>query len=411
MNHEDEIKNNSEVTIKADTTDKVEMKTKNKNDLKEQEQEVKIDNIGDQDKNKNGLDEKWPEPIVRVQSLAESNLTTFPDSYIKPPSQRPQTTTVNYQPEPDAINIPVVDLDSLFSGNEDDKERVSEACREFGFFQVINHGVKPELMDAAREAWRMFFNLPIEAKEVYSNSPKTYEGYGSRLGVEKGAILDWNDYYFLHFLPLFLKDLNKWPSLPSNIRELMDEYGEELVKLGERLMKVLSSNLGLKEEQLQEAFGGEDVGACMRVNYYPKCPRPELALGLSPHSDPGGITILLPDDQVVGLQVRHGDTWITVNPLPHAFIIISNSIYKSSEHRVIVNSQKERVSLAFFYNPKSDIPIQPMQQLVSSSNPPLYPPMTFDQYRLFIRTQGPRGKSYVESHVSPRYTSENVPFS
>ena len=101
----------------------------------------------------------------------------------------------------------------------------------------------------------------------------------------------------------------------------MDEYGEELVKLGERLTRVLSSNLGLKEEQLKEAFGGEAVGACMRVNYYPKCPRPELALGLSPHSDPGGITILLPDDKVVGLQVRYGDTWITVNSHPHAFIV------------------------------------------------------------------------------------------
>lgn len=104
-------------------------------------------------------------------------------------------------------------------------------------------------------------------------------------------------------------------------REVMDDYGKELVKLGGRLVSVLSSNLGLNEEQLQEAFGGEDVGACMRVNYYPKCPRPELALGLSPHSDPGGITILLPDDHVVGLQVHHGDTWITVNPLPHAFVV------------------------------------------------------------------------------------------
>lgn len=101
----------------------------------------------------------------------------------------------------------------------------------------------------------------------------------------------------------------------------MDEYGEELVKLGERLMRILSSNLGVNEEQLQEAFGGEDFGACMRVNYYPKCPRPELALGLSPHSDPGGITILLPDDQVAGLQVRHGDMWITVNALPNAFVV------------------------------------------------------------------------------------------
>lgn len=102
---------------------------------------------------------------------------------------------------------------------------------------------------------------------------------------------------------------------------MIDEYGKELVKLGGRLMTILSSNLGLREEQLQEAFGGEDVGACLRVNYYPKCPQPELALGLSPHSDPGGMTILLPDDQVVGLQVRHDDTWITVNPLRHAFIV------------------------------------------------------------------------------------------
>lgn len=137
MNHQDEIKNNSEITIEAETTDKIEIKTKNKNGLNDQEQEVKIyDNTRDQDKNKNGLGEKWPEPIVRVQSLAERNLTILPDRYIKPPSQRPQTTTINHQPEAAAMNIPVIDLNSLFSGNKDDKERISEACREFGFFQV-----------------------------------------------------------------------------------------------------------------------------------------------------------------------------------------------------------------------------------------------------------------------------------
>lgn len=128
MNHQDEI------TIEAETKDKIEIKTKNKNGLNDQQ--VKIDDTSDQEKNNNGLGEKWPEPIVRVQSLAESNLTTLPDRYIKPPSQRPQTTTTNHEPEAAAINIPVIDLDSLFSGNEEDKERISEACREFGFFQV-----------------------------------------------------------------------------------------------------------------------------------------------------------------------------------------------------------------------------------------------------------------------------------
>lgn len=93
------------------------------------------------------------------------------------------------------------------------------------------------------------------------------------------------------------------------------------MKLCGRLMKVLSINLGLEEDVLEKAFGGEDVGACLRVNFYPKCPRPELTLGLSSHSDPGGMTLLLSDDQVPGLQVRKGNNWITVKPLRHAFIV------------------------------------------------------------------------------------------
>lgn len=86
-------------------------------------------------------------------------------------------------------------------------------------------------------------------------------------------------------------------------------------------MKVLSVNLGLEGDELQNAFGGEEIGACLRVNFYPKCPQPDLTLGLSPHSDPGGITLLLPDENVAGLQVRKYHNWITVKPAPNAFIV------------------------------------------------------------------------------------------
>lgn len=83
--------------------------------------------------------------------------------------------------------------------------------------------------------------------------------------------------------------------------------------------------------------------------------------------------------------------------------VLSNANYKSVEHRVIVNSGQERVSLAFFYNPKSDILIEPIKELVTPEKPSMYPPMTFDEYRLFIRTMGPRGKSQVEAmNKSPR---------
>ena len=103
---------------------------------------------------------------------------------------------------------------------------------------------------------------------------------------------------------------------------MITEYGEEVGKLGGRVLEILSVNLGLRKDFLMNAFGGEDeIGACLRVNFYPKCPQPDLTLGLSPHSDPGGMTILLPDDFVSGLQVRKGDEWITVKPVPNAFII------------------------------------------------------------------------------------------
>lgn len=105
-------------------------------------------------------------------------------------------------------------------------------------------------------------------------------------------------------------------------RELVAEYGAEIVKLGGRVLKAMSSGLGLKEDHLQNAFGGDNnIGACLRVNFYPKCPQPDLTLGLSPHSDPGGMTILLPDHDVAGLQVRKNGKWITVKPVPDAFII------------------------------------------------------------------------------------------
>ncbi|XP_009783758.1 jasmonate-induced oxygenase 2 [Nicotiana tabacum] len=357
----------------------------------------------------------WPEPIVRVQSLSDSGISTIPNKYVKPPTDRP---SLNTSFKNIGVNIPTIDLEGLFTadGNINNAqktsiyEQISEASRHWGFFQVVNHGVPPELMDEARQVWREFFHQPMEVKQIYANTPKTYEGYGSRLGVEKDAILDWSDYYYLHYLPSSLKDHHKWPALPLSLREVVEEYSEQVVNFCGRLMKILSANLGLREDVLQNAFGGEDIGACLRVNFYPKCPQPDLTLGLSPHSDPGGLTILLPDQDVAGLQVRRNRDWITVKPASHAFIVnigdqiqvLSNGIYKSVEHRVMVNSAEERVSLAFFYNPKSDLMIEPAKEVVTPENPPLYPPMTFDDYRLYIRTKGPQGKSQLrQSNKSP----------
>ena len=166
------------------------------------------------------LPQEWPEQIVPVQSIAESGTSVIPDHYVKPPSERPSTdsTVSEFGRE---LNIPVVDLGGLTGGVTECRatmKATSDACREWGFFQVVNHGVSLDLVAKMKMVWKEFFHLPMEEKQKLTNSPTTYEGYGSRLGVEKGAILDWGDYYFLHVLPESVKNYDKWPVLPSCCR-------------------------------------------------------------------------------------------------------------------------------------------------------------------------------------------------
>ncbi|MCD7455907.1 hypothetical protein HAX54_030060 [Datura stramonium] len=190
----------------------------------------------------------WPEPVIRVQELSQSGIKEIPQHFVKLPADRPcfKETASHFDD-----NIPLIDLEDMKSSDESVRQQtmelISQACQDWGFFQVVNHGVSHELMESARGVWREFFHLPLEEKQKFANSPVTYEGYGSKLGVVKGAKLDWCDYFFLHYLPEQLKDENKWPNLPISCRNIIAEYGQEVVKLCERLTNILSINLGLAE--------------------------------------------------------------------------------------------------------------------------------------------------------------------
>lgn len=61
----------------------------------------------------------------------------------------------------------------------------------------------------------------------------------------------------------------------------------------------------------------------MRLNYYPPCPSPDLALGAGRHKDMGVLTVLAQDD-VGGLEVKRktdGGYWIPLKPIPNAYIV------------------------------------------------------------------------------------------
>ncbi|XP_077251575.1 jasmonate-induced oxygenase 1-like [Tasmannia lanceolata] len=342
---------------------------------------------------------EWPEPIQRVQELANTGLKTLPPRYIRPTNQVSANFDTTQAP-------PVVDLSSF---DQSMKDLLSSACKEWGVFQVVNHGIPRELLASAMDVSRSFFELPMEEKVKYANDPVSYEGYGSRIGVKKDIILDWNDYFFHHLRPFSAtKDYQKWPLQPVDYRKTINEYGERVFSLCKRLLDIFSEDLGLPRGSLLESFGGEDgVGACYRMNYYPKCPQPELALGLAPHTDPGCFTAIF-QDQVSGLQVNKDGVWFNVPPVKDALVIIladqleivSNGIYKSVDHRTAVNGDKERMSLVVFFNPDGNKKIGPMEALVEKMGSHVYSEMSFNEYRMFIRTLGVAGRTIVATRFT-----------
>lgn len=87
-----------------------------------------------------------------------------------------------------------------------------------------------------------------------------------------------------------------------------------------KLLELLSEGLGLEGKVLKSHLGGEEIEMEMKINMYPPCPQPELALGVEPHTDMSALTLLVPND-VPGLQVWKDGNWVAVDYLPNALFV------------------------------------------------------------------------------------------
>ena len=99
----------------------------------------------------------------------------------------------------------------------------------------------------------------------------------------------------------------------------MEAYFKETQKLAKVLFKLIGQALEIDKREMEEMF--EEGLQLVRMTYYPPCPQPERVVGLRPHSDAGGLTILLQVNGVEGLQVKKNGVWIPVNILPDAFVV------------------------------------------------------------------------------------------
>ncbi|KAL0365442.1 UNVERIFIED_CONTAM: putative 2-oxoglutarate-dependent dioxygenase [Sesamum angustifolium] len=308
---------------------------------------------------------------------------------------------LEHRPKPDvteAEGIPLIDLSPVNSPESDADAlarlvaEIGDACKNWGFFQVINHGVPSHIRERIELASKEFFALPKEEKKKVSRNEINLFGY-SDFEITK-SVRDWKEVFDCTIenpTVIYasdepddeeLKELtNQWPEYPPELRqvEVCEVYAEEMQKLTYKLLALIASSLGLPKDRLHGFFKNQT--SFMRLNYYPACPAPQLALGLGRHKDAGAMTILAQDD-VGGLEVKRKSDgeWIFVKPTPDAYIVNvgdliqvwSNDKYESVEHRVTVNSQKERFSIPFFINPSHSVWVEPLTELVDEQTPAKY---------------------------------------
>ncbi|MED6118182.1 hypothetical protein PIB30_000160 [Stylosanthes scabra] len=333
-----------------------------------------------------------------VQELAKQKLSSVPARYI----QRQQDEDLVISEGDGALEIPVIDFQRLLSTEYGDSElaKLHLASKHWGFFQLVNHGVSTSLLDKVKLGLQDFFNLPMSEKKKFWQTPEHIEGFGQAFVHSEDQKLDWADIFYMLTQPKHLRIPHLFPQLPFPFRETMELYSQELKNLAIVIISQMAKALKIEEVEMRELF--DDGIQMMRMNYYPPCPEPEKVVGISSHSDPVAVTILLQASDVEGLQIRKDGILVPVKPLPNAFIInigdileiITNGIYQSIEHRATVNNEKERLSIATFYSPNENAIIGPAQSLITEQTPPRYKSVGVIEYFEGFFARKLIGKSY-----------------
>ncbi|KAL9236901.1 hypothetical protein vseg_011515 [Gypsophila vaccaria] len=283
-------------------------------------------------------------------------------------------------------SLPLVDLARLLSPNRDEIERckreIAEASREWGFFQVINHGISREVLEEMTKEQKKVFREPFK-KKIRDNCMNMRLSKGTyRWGTPSAKCLTQLSWSEAFHIPL--TDISTCQShhLNSNLSSTVKQFATVVSELADKLASILAEKLGHDEGTTFLKDICLPSTCYLRMNRYPPCPKYFDVFGLMPHTDSDFLTILY-QDQVGGLQLVKDGHWIEVKPNPEALIVNigdllqawSNGVYKSVEHRVVANKKVERLSIAYFLCPSYDAIIQ------SCKEPPLYKKFSFREYR------------------------------
>jgi isopenicillin N synthase-like dioxygenase len=303
-------------------------------------------------------------------------------------------------------SLPVIDIGGLSSPILSDRKQVAgklrAACLRNGFFYISNHGVDEALVaDVFAEA-AAFFDLPLPQKaEVEKSRSGANRGYEPLQGqtLEPGAPPDLKEGYYIGpehtaddprvIAGMFNHGANQWPAARPNFKPVMQAYLEVMLDLSARMMGGIALSLDLPEDY----FAGycTDAMATVRLLHYPPQPaggHPDQK-GAGAHTDFGGLTLLRQGD-VGGLQVwdQGSGGWIHADPVPGTFVVNlgdmiarwTNDRYRSTLHRVVNASGRERYSVPFFYTGNYAHKVECIPTCVAPGEPARYPPITVEEH-------------------------------
>jgi isopenicillin N synthase-like dioxygenase len=321
-------------------------------------------------------------------------------------------------------DFPIIDISAVQTASAGAMKnlgsQVEEICRQTGFLAIVGHGVPREVVGAAWDASRAFFDLPVERKLAtkmpyvgypYGYSPLQAEALAQSLGTETPP--DLKESFSigpLHQPPHtgnepdadFRFATNLWPQEPAVFRAAWSAYYVAMGELAARIMRLFAAALHLPAE----FFAGviDNPISAMRALNYPHQPVPPQPgqLRAGAHSDYGSLTILLAEAAPGGLEIRTADgQWQPVPIVPDAFIVNigdlmarwTNDHWVSTLHRVVnppadPRGSTRRQSIAFFHQPNWDAEIACIPTCIAPGESAKYPPVKSGEHLMqkFRRT-------------------------
>lgn len=306
----------------------------------------------------------------------------------------------------DFESIPVINIAGLYSSHLADRHAVAaqigEACRQVGFFYIINHAVPSEWVSDVYRVADDFYSLPLEQKLQYDiqrlGRHRGYVAIGDLTAdPHDSSAFDWHEGYEISLeLPEDDPDYlngnimygpNLWPSHPSDFRSVVYRYYDAVLALGRILFKGFALALSLPETYFDDKI--TKPMAQLRVLHYPPhtAPIDPKHIGVGAHTDYECFTILA--QSAAGLQVQNNaGQWIAAPPIADAFVINigdvmarwTNDVFRSTVHRVINTTGEKRFSLPFFFGANYDAVIRCLESCQSEENPCRYPPVTAGEW-------------------------------